>query len=64
MELEPGASGLAQRFAVRFTPPPAKSTASTFEVVVVPYQGLIPKQAEVEIKPGSNVINIELIPAP
>jgi hypothetical protein len=64
LKIEPGASGLAHRFAVRFTPPPVQMTVATSKTVVIPYLGLVPKQAEVEVKPGSNVINIELIPGP
>ena len=63
MTAEPGPSGLASRFTVRFTPPPLKLTASSKDVTI-PYLGLVPKQAEVEIKPGAHVIDIELVPAP
>jgi hypothetical protein len=64
LRLELAASGPAHRFAVRFTPPPVKSTAATAKNVVIPYQGMVPKQAEVEIKPGMNVIDIELVAGP
>ena len=64
MAIAPGPHGLAQRFTVRFTPPVPQLTAATAKDAVVPYAGMVPKQAEVEIRPGSNVINIELIPAP
>jgi hypothetical protein len=64
ISLEPGPNGLARSFTVGFTPPwPAGVTSKTKDVVV-PYQGLVPKQTEVEIKPGNNVINVELIPRP
>jgi hypothetical protein len=63
VNIEPGESGLAKRFAVRFTPPPLQLTAATAKDAVIPYAGLVPKQAEVEIKAGANEINIELIPA-
>jgi len=64
MQLEPGPSGLARGFTVRFTPPPVRMTAATAKDAVIPYLGLIPKQAEVEVKPGNNVIDIELVPGP
>jgi hypothetical protein len=32
-------------------------------VAVIPYLGFTPKQAEVEIKPGINVVDIELVRA-
>ena len=73
LTLEPGAKGLAQRFNVRFTPPPAYHKLTEEELKVTPpedvpyftdYVGLIPKEAVVEIKPGKNVVDIELIPRP
>ena len=60
MKLESGPEGLAERAVVRFTPPPVQMNSKSKDVVL-PYNGLVPKQAEVEIKPGSNVIDIELI---
>ncbi len=64
LALEAGASGLANQFSVRFTPPPVQSTAATANDVVIPFLGMAPKPAEVEIKPGKNVIDIELVPLP
>lgn len=69
LDLEPGDSGLAQRFIVRFTPPPPHPAPNAPKdlppedlPLIAPYQGLIPKQAEVELKPGRNVVDIELVP--
>jgi hypothetical protein len=63
LELQGGSNGLANRFAVRFTPEPIHVNSKSKDVVV-PYQGLTPKQAAVEVKPGINAIDIELIPIP
>ena len=65
LTIEPGSNGLAERFSVRFTPAPAQGKSRKNPDAVVPFAGLIPRQAEIDIKPGKNVINIELIePAP
>ena len=50
-------SGGPQRFAVRFTPRPSMGKGD-----VVPHTGLAPQPSEVEVKPGANVVNIELVP--
>jgi len=64
LKLESGPSGLAKRFAVRFTPAPLPPMPEAeARVAVSPYLGMIPKEGEVEVKPGINVINVELIRA-
>jgi hypothetical protein len=63
LKLEPGKGGLAQRFAVRFTPPNLPlMPEEEARVAVVPYLGFTPRQSEVEVNPGTNVIDIELTP--
>lgn len=64
LEIEPGSQGLAKRFWVRFSPPalPAMSVEEAMKAVP-PYLGLIPKEGQVEIIPGSNRIDVTLVPA-
>lgn len=64
LEIEPGSQGLAKRFWVRFSPPalPAMSVEEAMKAVP-PYLGLIPKEAQVEIAPGTNRIDVTLVPA-
>lgn len=66
LNLEPGARGFPHRYTLRYTPPPVRMTKKKSESgdVVIPYQGLVPTQKEVEIKSGVNVVNIELAAAP
>lgn len=66
-ELKAGATvgAVAGKNKVMYTPPPGKpSTDPKKEGEPSPYAGLVPVQKEVEVKPGPNVINIELEPAP
>jgi len=64
LEIEPGSQGLAKRFWVRFSPPalPAMSVEEAMKAVP-PYLGLVPKEAQVDIAPGSNRIDVTLVPA-
>jgi len=56
------------RHQVTFTPPPLKLTKEQQESheapppAPSPYAGLVPKEAEVEVKAGTNIIEIELVP--
>ncbi|MFM8702333.1 MAG: hypothetical protein ACKOHG_00390, partial [Planctomycetia bacterium] len=64
LRLVPGQTGLAQRFWVRFSPPvlpvmPQEEAMKTLP----PYSGLVPKESQVGVKPGTNRIDIELVPA-
>lgn len=63
IELESGPDGLAQKCTVRYTPPPVSVTAAKKDAVI-PYAGLVPKESQIDIKPGANTVNIELVPAP
>jgi hypothetical protein len=54
---------------VVYTPPEPKMTEEQrtnpkYQAPVSPYAGLQPKQVEVEVKSGSNTIDIELVKAP
>lgn len=60
LELELLGSG-ANRYAVRYTPTQAVTNKS-FKDGVIPFSGYVPKQTEVEIKPGANAVSIELMP--
>jgi len=64
LEIEPGSQGLAKRFWVRFSPPalPAMSVEEAMKAVP-PYLGLVPNEAQVEIAPGRNKIDVTLVPA-
>jgi len=64
LKIEPGSQGLAKRFWVRFSPPalPAMSVEEAMKAVP-PYLGLIPIEAQVEIAPGTNRIDVALVPA-
>jgi len=64
LEIEPGSQGLAKRFWVRFSPPalPPMSMEEAMKAVT-PYLGLIPKDGQVEIAPGTNRIDVTLVPA-
>ena len=64
LEIEPGSQGLAKRFWVRFSPPalPPMSVEEAMKAVP-PYLGLIPKEGQVEIAPGTNRIDVTLVPA-
>ena len=61
MTLEAGPGGLANRFSVRYAPPPVQATSKT-KNVVVPFAGLGPKEREVTINPGANVVEVQLVP--
>jgi hypothetical protein len=58
MDVELAAPG-DNRFTVRFSPP-ATIPSVAFTKGVIPYNGFVPKQAEVQLKPGANIVNIEL----
>ena len=64
LKIEPGSQGLAKRFWVRFSPPalPSMSVEEAMKAVP-PYLGLIPNEAQVEIAPGTNRINVPLVSA-
>ena len=64
LEIEPGSQGLAKRFWVRFSPPalPPMSVEEAMKAVP-PYLGLIPKEGQFEIVPGTNRIDVTLVPA-
>lgn len=66
LKIEPGPGGFQKRYAIRFTAYQLPDTTNDparqeGKFSVVPYQGMVPKQAEVEIKSGVNVVDIELI---
>jgi hypothetical protein len=53
------------RHKVIYSPPtelPEGKTLKPGEVLRTPFNGLVPKQNEVEVKAGSNTIDIELVP--
>ena len=54
-------SASSSRFAVRFSPPQPLPTKA-FKDGVIAYNGYMPKQAEVELKPGPNAVAIEIAP--
>ena len=64
LEIEPGSQGLAKRIWVRFSPPalPAMSVEEAMKAVP-PYLGMVPNEEQVEIAPGSNRIDVTLVPA-
>jgi hypothetical protein len=60
---------LIGRHRVVFTPPPQQLTEKqrtdpNYEAPPPDYYGMIPKEVEVEVKPGVNTMEIELMPEP
>ncbi len=64
LRLDPGAGGLARRYAVRFVPPvlPPMSEAEAMRAVP-PYNGFVPTTRELDIHAGANTVAIEIGPA-
>jgi hypothetical protein len=60
MDVELASAG-TNRFVVRFSPP-SLDTKKAHLGGVVPYAGYVPKDAEVELKPGPNTVAIEIVP--
>jgi hypothetical protein len=62
----PGDGAVVGRHHITFTPPPQELTEAqrTDRRYIAPppkYMGLVPRDAEVEVKPGPNTIDIELV---
>ncbi|MFM8803958.1 MAG: hypothetical protein ACKOK8_08625, partial [Planctomycetia bacterium] len=60
----PGQPGLAHRFWEPFSPPvlPLRPHEEAMKTLP-PYSGLVPKDSQIGVKPGTNRIDIELVPA-
>lgn len=64
--IKPGDGALIGKHRVTFTPPPQQLTEKQqsdpkYNAPPPLYMGLVPKQVEVEIKSGPNVLEIELV---
>jgi len=61
---QPGDGAVVGKHRVTFMPKAAGAESYEDRPTPSPYVGLMPKEQEVEIKPGNNELTIELVPMP
>lgn len=61
---QPGDGAVVGKHRVMFLPKAAGAESYEDRPTPSPYLGLMPKEQEVEIKPGNNELTIELVPMP